>query len=288
MTHKIAMKVNQSDTPGADFAALADQLIQDSWHLPPGGDQSWREQDAARIFSGRGKDEINATDDAPSAVTEDLPLVEEEWPQEPTVKASRLVGVLLPVSLATIIMFFAVAFSMPELLTSHFRNAAAPKAGPNAQVTQVSMIEPRPMIPTPDASDAAPGKLRPSLMDGASAATPVHAAQSPQPYHAAFDAKRQAQQKISTVVRVATARSFRQPASRTKRIATRLPPIGAAYFASHTPAVAARKAPAADWNAETTKWDEMAAKIRAGREKYQTGGNTTLVDTRHQASREFP
>jgi hypothetical protein len=211
--------------------------------------------------------------------------VEEEWPQEPAVKASRLVGVLLPVSLATIIMFFAVAFSMPELLTSYFRNAAAPKAAPKTQVTQVSIIEPRPMITASHASDPAPGKLRLSLIDGASAANPVRAAQPQQPHHATFDTRRQAQPKTSAVIRVATARSLHKPASRTKRIATRLPPIGAAYFAGHTPAVAARKAPAADWKAETAKWDEMAAKIRARRE---TDGNTDLADSRAQASREFP
>jgi hypothetical protein len=285
MTHKITMKVNQSDTAGADFAALADQLIQDSWHLPPGGDQSWREQDAARIFRGHGKDGINDAEDAPPAVTEVPSPIEEEWPQEPAVKASRLVGIVLPVSLATIIMCIAVAFSMPELLTNYLRNAVAPKGAPKAQVTQVSIIEPRPTIAASRANDPAPGKLRLSLIDGASAAIPVRTAEPQQPHHAMYDTRKQAPHNVSAVLHVTTARSPRQPASHTKRIATRLPPIGAAYFASHTPAVAPRKAPAADWKAETAKWDEMAAKIRARRE---TDGNTGLAESRAQASREFP
>ena len=317
MTHQIAMKVNQSDTAGADFAALADQLIQDSWHLPPGGDQSWREQDAARIFSGHGKDGINDTEDVPSVGESDVPpgaedSFPEDQPLEPGFKTVGTLGILLPLSLATVIVFFVVLFSVPEILTAGFWNAPEPRAMP---VTKpVRTADAAPLAFGPSGKESGPGKLRPSLAEsGESSSVPrvpngiaaptadhrnglailpakaeIQKTIFQQPGHATAEPTMRARRVSAAVIRLATASSFRQPASRAKRIATRLPPIGSAYFASHKPAVAARKAPAADWKAETTKWDEMAAKIRARRERYQSDGNTALAVSRDQASREFP
>src|SRR5262249_50782850 len=83
--------------------------------------------------------------------------------------------------------------------------------------------------------------------------------------HAVYEVSGQARQKTAAAIRVGRADSFRQPAPGARRSATRLPPIGAAYFASHTPAVS--KAAAADWKMEVVKWDAAAAKIRAEREQ---------------------
>src|SRR5215469_3739176 len=123
MTHrKIILKSErQPDLSGADFGTLADQLIQESSYLPPEGDQSWREQDARRIFSGQNEDEVNPTEDVPTAAAR-----EEEALPGPSLESPKALGILLPVSLATFVMVIAVTFSMPEILTTGFWSGAKP------------------------------------------------------------------------------------------------------------------------------------------------------------------
>lgn len=288
MAHKITMKVSQSDTAADDFAALADQLIQDSWHLPPGGDQSWRELDAARIFSGHGEDGVNDADTVPMMVEEEPASVEEEWPQEPGIKASRVVGVLLPISLATIVMGAAVIFSMPQLVAAHIGDTA--EAAARGQVSQARVNQPAVTILAPQQRDPAPGKLRPSLMDDAStpAAEGIHTTDLQQSRPAMSGTEARTRPNARSQARLATTGSLFKTAPRVKHSATRLPPIGAAYFASHAPAVAVRKEAAADWNTETAKWDEMAARIQARRERNQENENAPGAEPRVGSARESP
>ena len=213
---QITMKTDQQPgTVGGDFAALADQLIQDAWHLPPEGDQSWREQDACRIFSLDGQHDIN--DEPPAQEEDDAPL-------EPVFRAPRVVGVLLPLALATVIVFFTVAFSAPEILTARFWTA--PEMRPQAATVPVSLASTAP-VRTMDA----PGELRPSLArdERAEAAVAVRAADNAevrkpalqQVRHAVSDASRQARHKSGAAVRVASANSLRQPSPRARLVATR-------------------------------------------------------------------
>ena len=291
MTHpKITMKADlQPDAAGGDFAALADQLIQDAWHLPPEGDQSWREQDARRIFRGDGKHDIN--DGPPAQEEDDAPRNDAETPPEPVFQPPRVVGVLLPLALATVIVFFTVAFSAPEILTGRFWTAPEPEVQPQAATMPVNLASAAP-VQTTDT----PGELRPSLArdERAEATDAIRAADNagvrkPAPlefHHAVSDAREWARHKTGVAVRVGSTSSFRQLSLRARPSAKRLPPIGAAYFASHTPAVAVSKTAAADWKMETARWDETAAKIRARREKYQKTGDIAAAEA--ASAREIP
>ena len=208
----------------------------------------------------------------------------EDWPREPALKASRVVGILLPVSLATIIMIGAVAFSMPQLLNAPLGNAA--KAAPEARLTQANVILPAPVIVASHPSEA--GKLRPSLTEGDSAAQPARTTELRQSQPVMSEPRKQSRPNITSVVRLATAGPLREPVPRAKHVAPRLPPIGAAYFASHAPAVPVRRAAAADWKAEAAKWDERAAMIQARRERYQSKENSAGAAPGAESSRDFP
>jgi hypothetical protein len=253
MTHNISMRVDQAGTADSDFAALADQLIQDSWHLPPEGDQSWREQDAQRIFSGHGKDDIN--EEPPAVEDDDAPGDESDVRGEPGLPL-RPAGILLSLALATGLMFVVVIVSAPQILTAGFGSASFPsnKASGPAPVA-IDFASVAPLVPAVASNTATAKGLRPSLADN------VHAAPPP---------AREVARKVATsngnlrtenrLAKTADART----APRTKQ--SRLRPIGEAYFASHTPAVSARKTASADWKAEVARWDERANEIRARRE----------------------
>lgn len=256
MTPKIAMHMDQSGTADTDFAALADQFLQSSWHLPPEGDQSWREQDAQRIFSGLGKDEINqeppATEDAGPADGES------DTHYEPGFPPLRPGAVLLSLGLASGLMFAVVVVSAPGILTAGFWNAPGSRAAPAP--VDVAGAAPAVQAAIPHAAET----LRPSLADSGKAVSPPMrgAAVQPATSHrkiriAQAPAKAPAKRSVARI-------SDAKVAARTKR--HRLPPIGEAYFASHAPAVAAKKTASAEWKAEVARWDERANQIRARRE----------------------
>src|SRR5579871_3636390 len=96
---KIAMKtITPAEPANCDFAALADQLIQDNWHLPAGGDQSWREQDAFRIFSAHGKSEINDRERPPPAADSEPPDDDESSEYQPGFETPRTLSIFLPLA----------------------------------------------------------------------------------------------------------------------------------------------------------------------------------------------
>ena len=302
-SRKITVKLDQQPKKAStDFAAMAEHLIQESWHLPPEGDQSWRERDARRIFYEDGKDEINDTDAPPSAVTKAVmgdaseDVAEERLLSQPGFRASRMVGVLLPVSLATFVACFAVALSVPEILTTGFWRGAEPKARP---VVQMSTADAAPLAAAGRQPETAPDKLRPSLASSG-ASEPMHHAsmavtprsnyptarvvaradikQRPQPPRLA--SKPGALDRAASDTRLAKTETAPEALSH-KRAATRLPPIGEAYFASH----ARVAAPGMDWKTEAARWDERAAEIRAKREK---SGDIALAASPPQNESEFP
>ena len=282
MANKIIGKANRPDAAGDDLAALADQLIQDSWHLPPGGDQSWREQDALRIFSGHGKDEINDTEE-PSAI-EDIDPSDDgnDAPYQPGFKPPGRFGILLPLAMATGLMLLVVAVSAPGILTSAFWNTPAAKAAPEAALAPVNMVNAA--VTARQMNISAPDKLRPSLAyDGqiAHARTLVAKAKHPASTTVAV-----ARHDRITKARLAQASVARGSVPHAKR--GRLPPIGEAYFASHAITAKSTKTAAMDWKAEAAKWDEMANQIRARNERYQKSGNTAAVESHADSASEFP
>ena len=267
MTHrKITVKVEQQpDSTGADFATLADQLIQESSYLPPQGDQSWREQDARRIFSEQSEDDINPEEAPPAEIAA---REEEDALSEPGFRSPRALGILLPVSLATFVIGMAVTFSMPEVLTAGFWNPSGSVRSPDVvAVTPVSVANAAPLAPAPH--EAGPSKLRPSLAESVHpAVSPVHMADKVK----TLPDRRVAQAAPSSVAPKAISSrppdhmvadmGMGQTEQKPRARQSRLPPIGEAYFASH--AHVAEKT-SSDWKTVVAKWDERAAQIRARR-----------------------
>jgi hypothetical protein len=241
MTHNISMRVDQAGTADSDFAALADQLIQDSWHLPPEGDQSWREQDAQRIFSGHGKDDIN--EEPPAVEDGDTPGDESDARDEPSSMPLRPAGILLSLALATGLMFVVVIVSAPQILTAGF--GRAPVAAENLR---------------PSLADSGPVALPPTFEADKAATSNGNLPIAHAPVKATVA---ETVPKHPASVRLATAKAPRAKPGRVR-------PIGEAYFASHTPAVPARKTASANWKAEVARWDEKANEIRARRENAKT------------------
>jgi len=264
MTHrKITVKVEQQpDSTGADFATLADQLIQESSYLPPQGDQSWREQDARRIFSGQSEDDVNHEEAEPVEGSGE----EEDAPSEPGFRSPKALGILLPVSLATFVIGMAVTFSMPEVLTAGFWNPSESARAPDiVAVTPVSVANAAPLAPAPH--DAGLSQLRPSLAESVHPAVrPVHTADKvktlPDRRIAQAAPSSIAPKAISSPPPDRMAANMGQTQQKPRAKHGRLPPIGEAYFASH--ARVAEKA-SSDWKTVAAKWDERAAQIRARR-----------------------
>ena len=274
MTHrKITVKVNQkSRAAGEDFAARADRLIQESWHLPPDGDQSWRDQDARRIFSEHGEEEINQ---------KDQPSVQEGCPQ-PGFRAPRR-HFLLPLSLGTGLAAAGVCFAIlpaaPDMLTASFRNMSEPT--PNVAVAPLSVANAASLGSAAHAPDAAPGKLRPSLAYNANfGQTPKPNDQTVKPApHARF---------------ARTTDTSAKPAIRTAKERPRRPRTLAekldAAFAAMPPRqfVATNETGSADWKAEAAKWDKMANEIRARNGKRETDSNSAATESGGKDASEFP
>jgi len=273
-TRKIIVKVDhRPHSAGTDFAALADRLIQESWHLPPDGDQSWREQDAYRIFSEQGEDPVDHGEAPPAEEAE-----ADDTRPEPDFGVPKTFGIVLPLSLATFVTVLAVTFSMPEILTAGFWSNAQTERGPKAAIAPVSMASAAPLMPV--GHEAAPGKLRPSLAeDVRPAARPVRLEDKA----VVAPVRDQVAQAAPSVV----ANTMGQTPQKARAKRSRLPPIGEAYFASHAPA-ASRKVASTEWKIEAARWDETAAKIQARREKYQNSGDVIAAKSRAGDSSEFP
>ena len=99
-----------------DYAALADQFLQENQYLPPRDDQSWREQAALRI-SGRPEqqdDEIDMDDAL------DMVPVREDANSATDFASGRKGRVLVPLLMAMIIVPTVAVLTAPDILTPGF------------------------------------------------------------------------------------------------------------------------------------------------------------------------
>jgi hypothetical protein len=232
MTSKVTMIAHKEAEQ--DFAARAYQWIDENWHLPPGGDQTWREQDAQRMFSVTDA-KFNDSGDPPPVEPISPTGDEEDGAYEPGFRHAGLRNVLLAVSLAGGFALFLVAISVPDIFTADFwRDAPTERSG--ATVPAISRV-------AGGENDAASDLSTPSLsaqifsrtigrdIAGSKAGSET-AAPLLQP--AVPTVKRHARLAKDHAVRVATTKLARQQERRRKLAARSLPPIGAAYFASHS------------------------------------------------------
>ena len=128
MAHKMPKDVNTpSDGTEQGLAALADQWADKSGHLPPGGDHSWREQEAQRRFGGENAISENAN--LPPGA--DAAANEMDGAYDPGFKRPWMLNILLPVSLATCVVFAVIVFLMPGISSSGLRGLDEPKALPD-------------------------------------------------------------------------------------------------------------------------------------------------------------
>lgn len=237
MTRKIAMKAPKP--PGEaeqDLAALADQWADQNWYLPPGGDQSWREREAQRRFGGLGEQPINNKEDAPAGA--DQAAGEVEGVYQSGFRRAGTLGLVLPISLAACAMLFAVFFLAPQVLTSGFWGPSEPKALSGMPVPGMKGAEEimMPSLAQGDASQRGIDKAVTQTGFQQPAAVPIYRntvlprLRPQMPVTATED-----RQSREPTARIGKALSPKRPAAKS------LPPIGAAYFASHAPAAAAEK-----------------------------------------------
>jgi len=251
MTHEISGDANTpSNRAAQDLSALADQWFDKNWYLPPEGDQSWREQEARRLF-GDGKD---------AAGEDDLSAIEQPDPAIGETAASyesglhRTRNLVLPISLAACVLIVAGVLVVPKTLAPGIWGPQEPKAVsvvPARLVTQVAAEENarlRPVyeggtnhVTVNDVSQALPqpiGEAALPVNQDIALPLPRPAVKQEQPVskpvvHAAKAVPVTAKQDrpvSKPVVRAAKAQPL--PAVRSKaRAAKSLPPIGEAYFA---------------------------------------------------------
>lgn len=221
-----------------DFATLADQWVDKNWYLPPGGDQSWREREARRLFGGDGEEAIEEL----MSKKEDRrrvspPTDEEGGSYESGFKRRRALGIVLPVLLAACVVFFVPIF-MPQVLTSDFWVPYEPKA-PSAMPVEMMKLT---------GNDVT---LRPAYRDGSGMGKAANQAFPQQTGQAAAPIKiyrntvlpnprpiivtRDDPKDSETSAPVAEVQPP-QASSPRVRPTKSLPPIGATYFASHAPA----------------------------------------------------
>lgn len=237
MTRKITMKAPKpSGETEQDLAALADQWADQNWYLPPGGDQSWREREAQQRFGGLGEQPINNKEDAPAP--DDQAADEAEGLYQSGFKRAGTLGLVLPISLAACAMLLAVFFLVPQALTSGFWGPSEPKALSGTSVPVMKGAEEIMMPNLAQGDDTQRGIDKAVTQTGLQqqAAVPIYRNTvlprlRPQMPVTATDE----QQSREPAVRVIKALSSKRPAAKS------LPPIGAAYFASHAPAAAAEK-----------------------------------------------
>ncbi len=180
-----------------------------------------------------------------------------DGPYDPGFKRAWALNVLLPVSLATCAVAVVIAILVPGILTSGFWGPSEPKALPNAPLR---VIDTAGADENATARFAAGSDLRQGKQDVVNQALPQPIGQAVVPPEAEQKAvlpQLRPQMPIITKVPVVTKQDSSKPAVQVAKAqppraqsskipaAKSLPPIGAAYFASHTPAAAAGKPAAA-------------------------------------------
>jgi len=238
MAHEIPRDENALNDAARDLTALTDQWFDKNWYLPPGGDQSWREREAERLFGGHAEQ--------PSGDTENPPPVEQgemDRADEPGFRRAR--NVMLPLSLAACTILLVGAVAIFRLLPSGIWGPHEPKTLP---VTPVRMMT--------EAAATENARLRPAYEGGSNRVTyndvsqalpqPIGQAAAPTDQEIALPSPRPAaaikqdQPSDKPIIRTAKAQSPAAPGPG-KRVAKPSPPIGEAYFASHASAAAAGK-----------------------------------------------
>jgi hypothetical protein len=258
MAGKVSMKpVGDAEQ---NFADWADAWVDRNCHLPPGGDHSWREREAQRIFGDNAEESDAGNEYPPSAGWADAKTDEADASYESGFRRPRTARTFIfPISLAVFAVLAGGYFMLPGSLQSSFWGAREPKALPApAPIAHQVAVKKEMPGPAPDiGSNLAESKL-PSLT------SPQHVKQGTAPAKATappllrppVTEKHEVQRRISTahVAKVPppkkqAARSLppigstyfkhRAPAaSAKKQVVTALPPIGQAYFESHSPAAA--------------------------------------------------
>lgn len=238
MTHKRTGKTHRPlDGAGKDRSTLADQWVDRNWYLPPGGDQSWREREARRRFGGDGEERVN---DAGYPPPVDPATDEAGGSYGIGVKRGRTLGILLPISLAACAVLFVPIF-MPRILTSDFWAPYEPKAPatPVRMMTQAAMNDDVRLRPTyGDGVDRGKVADQALLQQTGQAVAPIKIYRNtvlPNPRPAIITRDDRKDKDSEPAAPAVKAQPVRTLSSKT-RPAKSLPPIGAAYFASHAPA----------------------------------------------------
>jgi len=225
MTHETH---KPSDGSERELAAMADQWVDKNWYLPPGGDQSWRDREARRLFGG----------DNNEAIGEQPPVGSGNraaGSYQSGFKYTGTLGAILPVSLAACIVLFVGAILVPQVLTPVFWGPSEPKTLSPALVRMTNVAAEENVTLRPayeggnrDTLQAVRQALPQPLGQAVTPADQDIALPLPRPSITA----EQGPPHSKPVVRTVKAEPL-QTLRPKGRVAKALPPIGAAYFESH-------------------------------------------------------
>ena len=229
MTHETH---KPSDGAERELAAMADQWVDKNWYLPPGGDQSWRDREARRLFGG---DNNEAIGEQPPVGLDDRAAGGAEGSYQPGFKRTGALGAILPVSLAACIVLFVGAILVPRVLTPDFWGPREPKtlSATPVRMTNVAAEENATLRPAyeggnRDTLQAVRQALPQPLGQAVTPADRDIALPLPRPSITA----EQGPPHSKPVVRAVKAEPL-QTLRPKGRVAKALPPIGATYFESH-------------------------------------------------------
>jgi hypothetical protein len=240
MTGKISMKPDGD--ADRDFAAWADAWVDRNCHLPPGGDHSWREREARRIFGGNPEGTSDDGEDPPPVEEAGPAAREAEGLTEPGFKAPRTVlNFMLPVSLAAIAVLAGGFFLLPQDVKSGFWGSPESKVLSDMPVRMVSETAAKekvtPILAYKDGSSPRNSRALSPAPSQQARQIVVPAKETAPPLLRPPVTERQAGKRPSPAARLAKAPA---PAAK-KRTAKSLPPIGEAYFARRALAAAAKE-----------------------------------------------
>lgn len=240
MTHE---ETGKTHTPSAglerDFAALADQWADKNWYLPPGGDQSWRDREARRLFGGDSEESVNDPGGPAPVDRVGPPTDEMAVPHERGFRHGRALGIVFPLLLAACAVFFVPIF-MPQILTSDFwapYEPKAPIAAPAQLMSQAAIVDDAGLRPAyDDGSDhnKTANEVLPQQMGPAAAPIKIYrnsVQPNPRPAIITEGDRKDSRPAAPVVAKVQPT----GPLAAKARAAKSLPPIGASYFASHAP-----------------------------------------------------
>ena len=189
----------KAEEPLAELPAAPEDFtvfLEESWHLPPPGDQSWRETDALRIFGAPEKSREPEKTEPAETKSRPMPtdfVPEREFAPDWEPPAQGWGGVVAALFLVPVVILVIAVLAFPGILTGEFRRAPQTMVRPPAVPAQVAKASaPVPAPPRPAAPGADPASKGVLVIDAApkpQAAPPVPApaepdktmAQPPQP-----------------------------------------------------------------------------------------------------------